>query len=181
MPVISARGAIDRAANYRMRRSRGSCACDRTGGGVGALHLPAPPLERVGEGALERDGRLPAGRARELVVGAADFHHLVFTQEARVGDRCEPYAGKRGISGKDLADAGRAAGANVVGAGLRTGEGKPVCLRDVAHIGEVASHVDVAGSDLERLVGPRLRLGYLSREIRNYVDIGLPRASVVEG
>ena len=73
---------------------------------------------------------------------------------------------------------GGAAAAHVVGAGRRVLEREPVGAHDVAHVGEVAAHVQAAGDDLDRLAlaRRRLALGDLARELRDHVRVRLPRA-----
>ena len=65
--------------------------------------LSAPPRDRVGERALERDLRLPARRGAQAAGIAADLHHLVGAHEVRVDLR----ASRPSIATSSPADAVR--------------------------------------------------------------------------
>ena len=121
--------------------------------------------------------------AVSFCVRAADLGDLVLAQQRRVGRLLELDARVARKAREDLADLGRAPAAHVVDAGRRSLEREPVGAHDVAHVGEVAAHVEVAGHDLDRLAGAarRFGLGDLARELRDHVRVGLPGPGVVEG
>ena len=141
--------------------------------------LQAPGVEHVGEGLLDRESGLPAGRGAELG-GVGDEQGLIDGADpGGVDEDLDRPAGERGEDVQGVGELRAAAGAEVVNlAGGPFFDQEAVAPDDVADVGEVADDVEVA--DLDAGLPARLDLGHLSGQGAQDVGGRLPGAGVVE-
>src|SRR6266550_2512646 len=145
-----------------------------------SLELRLPVVENVSQTRVERMLSCPARIALQLPRAAADAPLLGAAQpQGILFERCLD-AGELQQSYQKIADRLFRSRADVVYlAALALLEQQEVRLHDVAHIGEVARHVDVAGAD-DRRAESLADLDDLAREVGNDEPFALARPDVVE-